>query len=80
MMDNNHEILIKKNKFFVGTGHNSEIVKDDNGTDWILYHAVKVADPHGRVLMLDKIKWEDGWPIVNDSTPSIKSDNPIFKK
>lgn len=80
MMDNNHEILIKKNKFFVGTGHNSEIVKDDNGTDWIMYHAVKVADPHGRVLMLDKIKWVDGWPIVNDSTPSIKSDNPIFKK
>lgn len=78
MMDNYHEILIHKNDSFVGTGHNSEIVSDNAGTDWLFYHAVSVANPDGRVLMLDKIDWIDGWPSVEGSSPSVKSEKPRF--
>lgn len=78
MMDNHHEILIHKNDSFVGTGHNSEIVSDNAGTDWLFYHAVSVANPDGRVLMLDKIDWIDGWPSVEGSSPSVKSEKPRF--
>lgn len=78
MMDNHHEILIHKNDSFVGTGHNSEIVSDNAGTDWLFYHAVSVANPDGRVLMLDKIDWIDGWPSVEGCSPSIKSEKPHF--
>jgi len=45
MMENHHEVVIGKNEQFVGTGHNSEIVQDAKGQDWILYHAVSVANP-----------------------------------
>lgn len=45
-----------------------------------MYHAVKVSNPDGRVLMLDKIKWKNGWPIVNDGTPSLNSEEPFFMK
>ena len=38
MLDNHYEVLIHKNEAFVGTGHNSEIVTDDAGNDWIFYH------------------------------------------
>lgn len=78
MMDNHHEILIHKNDSFVGTGHNSEIVSDNAGTDWLFYHAVSVANPDGRVLMLDKIDWIDGWPSVEGCSPSVKSEKPRF--
>lgn len=78
MMDNYHEILIHKNDSFVGTGHNSEIVSDNAGTDWLFYHAVSVANPDGRVLMLDKIDWIDGWPSVEGNSPSVKSEKPRF--
>jgi arabinan endo-1,5-alpha-L-arabinosidase len=78
MMDNHHEILIHKNDSFVGTGHNSEIVSDNAGTDWLFYHAVSVANPDGRVLMLDKIDWIDGWPSVEGNSPSVKSEKPLF--
>lgn len=78
MMDNHHEILIHKNDSFVGTGHNSEIVSDNAGTDWLFYHAVSVANPGGRVLMLDKIDWIDGWPSVEGNSPSVKSEKPRF--
>jgi arabinan endo-1,5-alpha-L-arabinosidase len=76
MMENNHEILIQKNDKFVGTGHNSEIVTDNKGQDWILYHAVSVNNPKGRVLMLDQILWNNDWPIVQGGSPSLRAIKP----
>jgi arabinan endo-1,5-alpha-L-arabinosidase len=79
MVDNHHEIIIQKNQKFVGTGHNSEIVQDAEGNDWILYHAVSVANPKGRVLMLDQIRWENDWPYIKGESPSLSAERPIFE-
>lgn len=79
MLDNAHEVLIRKNDTFVGCGHNSEIVSDDNDEDWIFYHAVNLANPIGRVLMMDQILWKDNWPEVAGNTPSLKHKTPYFK-
>ena len=78
MMQNNHEVVIHKNDKFVGTGHNSEIVQDKKGQDWIFYHAVSVDNPQGRVLMLDQVRWKDDWPYIEGNTPSIKAESPVF--
>ena len=78
MSDNHHEVLIQKNESFVGTGHNSESVTDKAGDDWMFDHAVKVSDPDGRVLMLDKIVWEDDWPSVKTNSPSLESEKPVL--
>ena len=78
MSDNHHEILIRRNDDFVGTGHNSEIVTDKAGNDWVFYHAVSKANPTGRVLMMDQVRWEDGWPVVEGQTPSLEAEAPVF--
>lgn len=78
MMENHHEILIRANDAFVGTGHNSEIVTDKAGNDWMLYHAVSKANPTGRVLMMDQVKWVNDWPEVTGSTPSLEAPAPVF--
>lgn len=78
MLYNNHEIIIQKNSKFVGTGHNSEIVQDSKERDWILYHAVSVDNPDGRVLMLDQVRWKNDWPYVEGNSPSLKADIPVF--
>lgn len=78
MMENHHEVLIGKNDRFVGTGHNSEIVQDAEGNDWILYHAVSVANTKGRVLMLDRVRWANDWPFVEGAMPSVKAVRPLF--
>lgn len=78
MMENHHEVVIGKNEHFVGTGHNSEIVQDSKGQDWILYHAVSVMNPKGRVLMLDQVRWENDWPDIDGGTPSLKAVKPSF--
>ncbi|MDR2774448.1 MAG: family 43 glycosylhydrolase [Tannerella sp.] len=78
MMENHHEILIRGNERFVGTGHNSEIVRDNEGNDWILYHAVDKNNAKGRALMLDRVYWNDGWPEITGLTPSTEAKAPIF--
>jgi len=78
MMNNRHEVFIRKNEVFVGVGHNSQIVQDKAGNDWILYHGFLVDNPRGRRLFLDKIEWIDDWPTIADATPSIEADVPVF--
>lgn len=79
MLDNCHEILIRKSDRFVGTGHNSGIVTDSEGSDWLLYHAFDLNEPSKRVLMLDRIVWRDGWPEVQGSQPSSQAQAPVFE-
>lgn len=78
MMDNGYEIVVGSNDVFVGNGHCSEIITDDAGIDWILYHGIEVENPGGRVLMLDQITWVDNWPVINDGSPSLLADKPSF--
>lgn len=80
MLDNNHVVLIHKNKSFVGTGHNAELITDKANNDWILYHGVSVSNPHGRVLLLDRVDWRKGWPVVKSSSASTESPNLILKR
>lgn len=80
MSDNRHEVLIRGNERFAGTGHNSEIVVDDAGNYWMFYHAVDRQNPGGRRLMLDQIQWKNGWPYVERSAPNNEWKAPVFNK
>ncbi len=81
MLDNNYTTIIRANNRWKGPGHNSEIITDKNGDDWLLYHAVDAeSSKGGRVMLLDKIVWsDDGWPTINDGTPSTAPQvAPVF--
>ena len=60
---------------WVGPGHNSKIVTDDAGNDYFLYHAIDVSKPllpggaTRRPLMMDKITWTNGWPVIQGGVP-----------
>ncbi|MFV7233985.1 family 43 glycosylhydrolase [Flavobacterium sp. ZB4R12] len=79
MLENSHEILVSKSNRFVGNGHNSEIIEDNEGKTWFLYHGVDVNKPDGRILLLDEVNWdESGWPYVRGNSPSLTSEKPTF--
>ncbi len=67
--------ILRSGEQFVGPGH-CAVVRDERGGWWLLYHAYVrgnawVADTPRRVLMLDRIRWREGWPVVGeDGTPS----------
>ena len=74
---------------WIGPGHNGEIIQDDKGRHFILYHAVAVARPWlineggatRRPLLMDEVLWGgDGWPYIEGSVPSsIRKRAPYFQ-
>lgn len=81
MLDNRHEILIRKSNRFVGTGHNSILLEDDEKNTWMLYHAYELEHPDAqRQVLLDRVLWdENGWPYVDKSEPSYGAPRPVIK-
>ena len=79
-LSNYFEPLLDRNDHVVGPGHCSEIVQDDAGQDWILYHGYDANDGRGgRKVFLDRVYWdEDGWPRIGDGTPSVTAEAPLF--
>jgi len=68
-----------------GPGHNAEIVTDDRGKDWFLYHGMDLENAklkngtNRRALYLDPIIWIDGWPTVQDKQPGLApQESPVF--
>lgn len=74
--------MVESNAYAVGPGHNAEIMTDDEGTEWFIYHSYVRghADEYKRVLFIDKLTWDDkGWPVMNDGKgPSSTSRAPVF--
>lgn len=67
---------------FVGTGHNTQILTDDAGQDWMAYHSYwQENDYASRCLMMDRLLWtEDGWPYFEGGTPSTESELPVITR
>jgi len=59
--------IVERSAEWNAPGHNS-MVTDDEGTDWIFYHAVREAPR--RLMLLDRIEYRDGWPRVAGDHPS----------
>ena len=83
MINNAWELVLEGDgqKFF-GPGHNSIIVQDDAGTDWMIYHSYvkENGEVGGRLGMLDRVLWtEDGWPYIKNCVPSTSDFLPVFK-
>jgi len=79
MLDGAGDLLLKGDSVWAGPGHNAEFVRDDQGHDWILYHCYHRSNPAaGRLLMLDRIYWNDWGPYIRDTTPSITAKAPVF--
>ncbi|MBA8809637.1 family 43 glycosylhydrolase [Promicromonospora sukumoe] len=71
-------VLTSNGDGYAGPGHHS-LITDLAGQDWMAYHAIPEADPDfppvdtrngvlnlsKRPLMIDRLDWIDGWPVVN---------------
>jgi arabinan endo-1,5-alpha-L-arabinosidase len=57
--------ILAANDAFNAPGHNATITAPD-GRDWIVYHAmVRDEGSTFRFLLIDRIDWIDGWPVIN---------------
>ena len=65
-------VILERNGLWVAPGHNS-VATDGQGRDWLVYHAVDSRRPRSkpgevinsrRVMLIDRIVWEGGWPRI----------------
>lgn len=82
MLDNSWELVLEGDgETFFGPGHNSIIIPDDAGTDWMIYHSYVKENGAvgGRLGMLNRIVWSaDGWPTIKKCVPSKGDLLPVF--
>ncbi len=58
--------ILESNDGWWEPGHHS-VISDDAGQDWMVYHAfVPNQASAGRQMLVDRIEWKDGWPVVNN--------------
>jgi arabinan endo-1,5-alpha-L-arabinosidase len=83
LLENGGTLLLEQNTAetgFVGPGHNGDIITDKAGQTWMLYHAFSKQNTQGRVMLLDKINWVDGWPVLDGKQPSLTPQKaPVFE-
>jgi beta-xylosidase len=66
------ETVVRRDENWLGPGHGS-VVRARDGHDYYVYHAWqrgRVGGKNPRLLLMDRIHWEDGWPRINDGSPS----------
>ena len=71
--------ILANNASWVGPGHGSVVAvptSDGKSTqDYFVYHAYKNdgagnAAPGGRLVLVDRIKWVNGWPQIGNGSPT----------
>lgn len=74
-----NSVILERNERWIAPGHNS-IIKDDAGQDWMVYHAIDANDKRkGRVMLIDKIIYQEGWPLIENKQPGIAGQKrPVF--
>ncbi len=81
MLDGEFNVLLHGGSNVTGPGHNAEIITDDDGQDWMSYHGYMRKDPDaGRQVMMDRVEWYDGWPLVSGAQSSVESRCPSFNQ
>lgn len=85
LLEENYPYTILKatdDKYFAGPGHNSEIITDDAGQDWMLYHTYWAGNEYnGRCMAMSQILWDkDGWPYIEGGVPAKTAKGPKWNK
>lgn len=56
-------LLMQGNKDWYGVGHNAVVHFD--GVDYLVFHGYEAADRARPKLRIEKLRWVDGWPVVD---------------
>ena len=81
MLDGAFDVLLHGSTNVAGPGHNAEIITDDKGQDWMIYHGYMKSDPDaGRQVLMDRVEWFNGWPLISGSQSSVESRSPSFNQ
>lgn len=62
MRDGGGTLLLEGDQDWHGVGHNA--VYNFDGTDYLIFHGYDAKDKGRSKLRIEKLRWEDGWPLL----------------
>jgi beta-xylosidase len=68
--------VMEQGKSPVNGPHQGAWVRAQDGTDWFLHFQDKGA--YGRVVHLQPMRWQDGWPIIGEDGPRAGIGQPVL--
>ncbi|MBV9240815.1 MAG: family 43 glycosylhydrolase [Acidobacteria bacterium] len=72
-----NSVILEMGADWVAPGHNS-VIRDDNGRDWIVYHAIPARGRDRRAMLISPLTYRRGWVYVTPSTPTSESQTAPF--
>ncbi|MDT3401473.1 arabinan endo-1,5-alpha-L-arabinosidase [Mucilaginibacter terrae] len=66
-------VVRKGNKDWYGVGHNGVCSAD--GNDYLVYHGYDAADKGKSKLIINKIDWQNGWPVISNDAKNLAAAN-----
>ena len=70
-------IVMAQGKSDINGPHQGAWIETAAGEDWFLHFQDKEA--YGRVIHLNPMKWEDGWPVIGDDKDGDGCGDPVKK-
>ena len=74
-------VLVGRAPKFAGPGSAACPVQDADGTDWLVYNAYYLSSVSaGRTVVMDRLDWSSGSPVVRGGVTSFIADAPLVSQ
>ena len=70
-----HRIVLAQGNTAVNGPHQGGYVETPDGGGWFLHSSER--GPHGRIVYLEPVRWQDDWPLVGEATPGSDAGQPV---
>ncbi|SNT38293.1 Beta-xylosidase [Granulicella rosea] len=70
-----YRTVLAKGKTDINGPHQGGYIETQTGEGWFLHFQSR--GPHGRILHLEPVRWDDDWPVMGDAAPGEKTGQPV---
>lgn len=70
-----HRIVLAQGSTKVNGPHQGGYVETPDGKGWFVHFSER--GPHGRIVYLEPVRWQDDWPVMGDAAPGAVMGQPV---
>lgn len=72
-----HRIVLEQGRTEINGPHQGALLTSPSGEDWFLHFQDK--DVYGRIVHLQPVTWEDGWPVMGSDQDGDGTGEPVME-
>jgi beta-xylosidase len=68
-------IVLEQGETRINGPHQGAYVETPDGRGWFIHFHLQGA--HGRIVFLEPVRWQDGWPVIGEAMPGLTVGQPV---